>query len=95
MKKVLFTLAITLMFLTPFAQGKGRDYVTMKSDGKIYWIRSGQTIKMMITLPLKNGSIVDYKGRVRAKDGQVTQLQKGDKMAMDGTMITGKKTNSK
>lgn len=95
MKKLLFTLAVAFMFLTPFAQEKGKDYITMKSDGNIYWIRSGQTIKMMITVPLKNGSIVDYKGTVTAKGGQVTQLHKGDKMAMDGTMITSKKSNSR
>lgn len=91
MKKMFFAITLSFMFLTPFAQGKNQDYITMKSDGKIYWIRSGQTIKMMITVPLKNGSIVDYKGTVTGKDGQVTQLKKGDRMAMDGTMITNKK----
>ena len=44
MQKVLFTVVITLMSLLPFTQ-KERDYITMKSNGKVYWICGGQRYK--------------------------------------------------
>ncbi|HEX8356066.1 MAG TPA: DUF6799 domain-containing protein [Segetibacter sp.] len=87
MRKFLLILVIAVASVTSFAAGKGKDYITMKSDGKVYWIRSGETIRMMIDVPLKNGSTVNYKGNVTAKDGQVTQLKKGDKLMMDGTLV--------
>ena len=87
MKKVLFLLAFTLITLLPFAQGKGRDYITMKANGKVYWIRGGETIRMVTDVPLKNGSVVNYRGNITAKDGTVLQLKKGDRVLMDGTMV--------
>ena len=91
MKKALFLLAFTLITSLSFAQGK--DYVTMKSDGKVYWMRGGESIRILIDVPLKNGSAVNYRGDIKGKDGQVTQLQKGDKVFMDGTVVS-KKGNS-
>jgi uncharacterized protein YdeI (BOF family) len=88
MKKVLVLLAFTLVTSMSFAQGK--DHVTMKSDGKVYWMRGGESIRIAIDVPLKNGSVVNYKGNITAKDGQVTQLQKGDKVLMDGTLVSKK-----
>lgn len=91
MKKVLFLTVFILLSLLPFAQ-KGQDYITMKSNGKVYWIRGGQTIQMAIDVPLKDGSSVNYKGDIKDKDGNVTQqLQKGDKVLMDGTFLKGGK----
>ncbi len=63
----------------------------MKRDGKVYWIRGGETIRMMIDVPLKNGSTVNYKGIIKAKNGQTTQLNKKDKVLMDGTLVPNKK----
>ena len=71
MQKVLFTVVITLMSLLPFTQ-KGRDYITMKSNGKVYWICGGQTIQMAIDVALTNGSAVNYK-RQRRKHNAVTE----------------------
>lgn len=88
MRKVLLLLAFSLMTLAPFAQGK--DYVTMKQDGKVYWMRGGESIRIMIDVPLKDGRVVNYRGDITAKDGQVTQLQKGDKVMMDGTVVSKK-----
>ena len=90
MKKMLLLLAFTLLTLTPFAQ-KGKDHIVMKSNGKVYWIRGGETIRMMIDVPLKNGAVVNYKGMIKATDGGVTQLKKGDRVMMDGTFVKGKK----
>lgn len=90
MKQITILLAFFFMTLAPFAQGKSQDYITMKSNGKVYWIRGGETIRMMIDVPLKNGSTVNYKGIIKAKNGQTIQLQKKDKVLMDGTMIPHK-----
>lgn len=91
MKRLLILIAISLITLAPLAQQKGQDYITMKRDGKVYWIRGGETIRMMISVPLKDGSTVDYKGTIKSKNGQVKQLQKKDKFLMDGTLIPHKK----
>lgn len=88
MKKVLFLLAFALITSISFAQAK--DHVTMKSDGKVYWMRGGESIRIAIDVPLKNGSAVNYKGNITAKDGQVTQLKIGDKVMMDGTVVSKK-----
>ena len=78
--------------LLSFAQ-PGKDYLTKKSDGKVYWIRGGKPIQIAIDVPLKNGSAVNYRGDIKDKDGHVTQqLETGDKVMMDGTFVkTGKK----
>lgn len=95
MKKSALLIAFVLLSLTPFAQ-KGKDYITKKANGKVYWIRSGQTIQMAIDVPLKNGSTVNYKGDIKDKDGNITQqLQNGDKVLMDGTYVkAGKKAKA-
>ena len=90
MKKVFFLLAISVSTTFAFSQDKGKDYITMKSDGKVYWIRSGKHIRMNIDVPLKNGSVVNYKGNVTAKDGEIIQLKEGDRLLMDGTMVSRK-----
>jgi len=90
MKKLSLLVAFALMTLVPFAQ-KGKDYVTMKSDGKVYWIRGGETIRMMIDVPLKNGAVVNNKGNIKASNGNIVTLSKGDKVMMDGTFVKGKK----
>lgn len=90
MRKTILLVTFVLLSLTPFAQ-KGKDHITMKSDGKVYWVRGSETIKMMIDVPLKNGAVVNYKGNIKGGDGDVTQLKKGDKIMMDGTYIKGKK----
>ncbi len=64
MKKLFFLSAFILLSLTPFAQ-KGKDYITKKPDGKVYWIRGGQTIQMAIDVPLKDGSTVNSKGDIK------------------------------
>ena len=71
MQKVLFTVVITLMSLLPFTQ-KERDYITMKSNGKVYWICGGQTIQMAIDVAPTNGSAVNYK-RQRREHNAVTE----------------------
>lgn len=88
MKRIILLLIVLGSFTSvSFSQQKGKDYITMKSDGKVYWIRSGETIRMAISVPLKNGSQVTSKGSIIAKDGEVTQISKGDKVMMDGTII--------
>ncbi len=91
MKKVFVVIVIALFTLNGYSQVKGRDHITMKSDGKVYWIRSGKQIKMNIDVPLKNGSVVNYRGEITSKDGEVTQLEKGQVLMMDGTMGKKKK----
>lgn len=91
MKKALFLILFSSITMISFEQTKGRDYITMKSDGKVYWMRGGQTIRMMIDVPLKNGSVVNSKGVILAKDGQTVQLKPGDKILMDGTTPGAKK----
>ncbi len=95
MKKLFFLSAFILLSLTPFAQ-KGKDYITKKPDGKVYWIRGGQTIQMAIDVPLKDGSTVNSKGDIKDKSGNVAEhLEKGDKVMMDGTVVkAGKKSKS-
>ena len=73
--------------VTSFAQDNGQDYITMKQGGKMYWIRSGQTIRMGICVPLKNGSTIYPNGVIKAKNGSTTQIKKGDRVLMDGTVI--------
>ncbi|HEX8460841.1 MAG TPA: DUF6799 domain-containing protein [Segetibacter sp.] len=91
MKKFLLFAGLSLTTLLSIGQ-KGKDYITMKPDGKVYWIRSGQTIRMMINVPLKSGEVVNSKGNIIAKDGTVRQLAKGDKVMMDGSIMKkGKK----
>ena len=85
MKKLFVLFAFTMFYLVPFAQ-KAQDYITMKSDGKVYWIRGGETIQMMIDVPLKNGSVVNYKGEVKSAKGNITKLKKGEKLLMDGSI---------
>lgn len=87
MKKLLLALSFVLAMSASFAQDKGQDYVTMKSGGKMYWIRSGQTIHMGISIPLKNGSMIYPNGVLKLKDGSRRQIQKGDRILMDGTVI--------
>ena len=91
MKKILLSIAITLITIAGYSQSKGKDYVTMKPDGKVYWIRGGKTIQVMIDIPFKNGNVVNYKGNVTSKQGESTQLKPGDKITMEGTVITLKK----
>jgi len=90
MKKIIILLAFTLTTICGYSQEKGKDHITMKSDGKVYWIRGGKNIQMAIDVPLSNGSTVDYKGVIKGKDGETTQLQRGDKVMMDGTMVSKK-----
>lgn len=90
MKKILFLLAFTFTTLIGFTQQKGKDYVTMKSEGKMYWMRGGKNIKMAIDVPLSNGSTVSAKGVIKGKDGETTQMQPGDKVMMDGTIVPKK-----
>lgn len=91
MKKVLLVIALAFTMLEPFAQKKGKDYITRMSNGKIYWMRGAQTIRMMIDVPLKNGSVVNNKGNIKTKDGQSIYLKQGDKVMMDGTVVRSKK----
>ncbi len=91
MKKVLLVIALAFTMLEPFAQKKGKDYITRKSNGKIYWIRGGQPIRMMIDVPLKNGSVVNYKGNITTRDGNVVYIKQGDKVMMDGTVVQSRK----
>ena len=91
MRKTLLLLAFIFSSVLNFAQQKGKDYLTKKTDGKVYWIRSGQPIQIMIDVPLKNGSVINYKGMIKSKDGQVIELKKGEKVMMDGTIIKNKK----
>lgn len=90
MKKILFLLAFTFATTIGFTQQKGKDFVTMKSEGKMYWMRGGKNIKMAIDVPLGNGSTVNAKGLILGKDGETTQMQPGDKVMMDGTMVPKK-----
>lgn len=90
MKKLLFILAFTLATTIGFTQQKGKDYVTMKSEGKMYWMRGGKNIKMAIDVPLGDGSAVSAKGIIKGKDGETTQMQPGDKVMMDGTIVRKK-----
>ena len=63
----------------------------MKADGKVYWMRGGKSIKMAIDVPLSNGSTVNYKGVISSKEGgETTQLQQGDRVLMDGTLVSRK-----
>ena len=90
MKKIIFFLAFSLITILGFSQQKGKDYVTMRSEGKMYWMRGGQNIKMAIDVPLSNGSTVNAKGLIKGKDGETTQMQPGDKVMMDGTIVPKK-----
>lgn len=91
MKKIISLFVFALMTLVTSAQQKGEDYIIRKADGKMFWMRGKERIRMMIDVPLKNGSVVNYKGIVKAKDGQITQLEKGDKILMDGTIVRSKR----
>ena len=93
MKKLFFIGVFALLSLWSVAQGS-KDYLTKKSDGKVYWMRGGKPIQIAIDVPLKNGSAVNYRGDIKDKDGTVTQqLQTGDKVMMDGTFVkAGKKS---
>lgn len=62
----------------------------MRSEGKMYWMRGGKNIKMAIDVPLSDGSTVNAKGVIKRKDGETTQLQPGDKVMMDGTIVQKK-----
>jgi len=87
MKKFILVALLGLTMNLSFAQDKGQDYITMKKGGKMYWIRSGQTIRMGISVPLKNGSMIYPNGVIKAKDGSRTQIKAGDRVLMDGTVI--------
>lgn len=91
MKKWILFASFAICMSSSFGQDKGQDYITMQPDGKVCWIRSGQTIQLGISVPLKNGSTAYPNGVVKAKDGSSIQLKPGDRMLMDGTMVTKKK----
>ena len=86
MKRSLVLIAFTLLTIVSFGQKSG-DYITMKSNGKVYWMRGGESIKMMISVPLKNGETVNNKGAITSPNGKVRQLAPGDKVMMDGTFL--------
>lgn len=90
MKKLMLALAISFMASGSFAQ-KGNDYVTVKPDGKAYWVRGGQTIKLALPVPLKNGSFVYADGSVKSSEGEISKMGQGDKILMDGTLIPRRK----
>ena len=87
MKKGLLFLAFAFVYLGAAGQAKSKDHIIMKQDGKMYWIRGGQTIKMGITVPLPNGSVVYPDGSIKSAEGDVTRIEKGEKILMDGTVV--------
>lgn len=89
MKRFMLIVALGFLSAGAFAQN-GKDYVTMKADGKMYWIRGGQTIKMGLPVPLKNGSFVYADGSLKTKDGELSKITQGDKVFMDGTVLARK-----
>lgn len=95
MKQVFLPLVCSFLVLSASAQGKGNDYITLKQDGKVYWIRSGQTIKIAIPVPLKNGSTAYPDGSVQTKEGDVSKIAQGDKVLMNGTLVPKSKSKAR
>ena len=93
MKSSILAIAFTISSLVPFAQKK-KDYIVMKSNGKMYRIRGGESIRMMISVPLKNGETVTNKGQITSLDGAAKQLTPGDTLMMDGTILKKAKTGN-
>ena len=84
MKRPLLTLALAAsVYLTTTAQTGPRIYIQMKG-GKLTEMVNGKLTPVTQDISLTNGTTIHPDGSINGRDGNLTKLQEGQYMTMDG-----------
>jgi len=83
-------LFLSMSFLASAVVAAEKDAITMK-NGKMWTVHAGKEVGPMDReTTLSNGTKVMMNGKIVTKDGNVTQLQEGQTIMLDGKMMEGK-----
>ena len=96
MKKIIFLIAAVSLSFAAVAQEKS-DVNTKYNDGlrmaggRLFVVKDGNLSTMDNDLTLANGAVVTNSGLMKMNDGKTVQLNNGELISMDGSMLENRK----